>query len=201
MTGIAKVSSAKAAEEGYGAAELAFPVDLFNAVLLAGSLTGSNILEDAVLAEKFFLCRLALLSHLLLTIDKATEVRLLATVALVEGAAAVGEFLRLAVIDVILSCEPLIAEETLPLGVRERLLLNALFEREERTELTSNGLGQAQNVDLLFAAGAVHEGESNSEGGPLVLEELNDAVCVEDMATRELGACFGSKLSSVANCA
>ena len=34
-----------------------------------------------------------------------------------------------------------------------------------------------------------------------MLEKLNDAVCVEDMATRKLGACFGSKLSRVANCA
>jgi hypothetical protein len=153
-------------------------------VFLAGSLTGSNFFEDAVLAEKLFLCSLALLCHLLLTVDEATEVRLLATVALVEGAAAVGKFLMLAVIDVILGDESFIVEDTLPLGVREGLFLNTLFERDERTKLTSNRLGQAHNINLLLAAGAAHEGESNSEGSPLVLEKLNDAVCVENMATR-----------------
>ena len=34
-----------------------------------------------------------------------------------------------------------------------------------------------------------------------MLEKLNHTVCVENMATRELGACFGTKLTSVANCA
>ena len=170
-------------------------------MFLAGSLTGSNFFEDAILAEKLFLLRLELLRILLLTVDEATEVRLLAAVALVERAAAVGEFLRLAVIDVILSDESLIIENALSLGVQEGLFLNSLFERDERTELTGDRLGKAHNIDLLFAARAAHEGESNSEGRPFVLEKQNHTVCVENMATRELGACFSTKLTSVANCA
>ena len=86
-------------------------------MFLAGSLTGSNFFEDAVLAEKLFLLCLELLRILLLTVDEATEVRLLAAVALVERAAAVGEFLRLAEIDVILSEESLIIKNALSLGV------------------------------------------------------------------------------------
>ena len=34
-----------------------------------------------------------------------------------------------------------------------------------------------------------------------MLEKLNHTVCVENMTTRELRACFSSKLISVANCA
>ena len=170
-------------------------------MLLAGSFSGSHFLEDAVLAEKLFLLRLKLLSILLLTVDEATEERLLAAVTLVERTAAVGEFLRFAEIGVIRSDESLIIENTLSLGVQEGLFFNFLLKREERTKLTSDRLGQAHNIDLLLAARAAHEGESNSEGRPFVLEKQNHAVCVENMATRELGACFSTKLTSVANCA
>ena len=170
-------------------------------MFLASSLAGSHFFEDTSLAKKIFLLCIKLLCILLLTVDKATEVRLLATMALVERAATVGEFLRLAVIDVILSNESLIIKNALSLGVQEGLFLNFLFERKEGTELTGDRLGQAHNIDLLFAARAAHEGESNSEGRPFVLEKLNHTVSVEYMATRELGACFSSKLTSVANCA
>ena len=121
--------------------------------------------------------------------------------ALVERAATVGEFLRLVVIDVTRSGESLIIENTLSLSVQEGLFLNFLFERNERTELTGNRLGEAHNINLLLAARAAHEGESYSEGSPFVLEKLNHTVCVENMTTRELRACFSSKLISVANCA
>ena len=120
---------------------------------------------------------------LLLAVYKTTEVRLLAAVALVERAATVGEFLRLAVVDVIWSNESLITENALSLGVQEGLFLYSLFERDERTELTGNRLGQALNIDLLFAARAAHEGESNSKGSPFVFEKQNHTVCVENMAT------------------
>ena len=201
VAALAHVMSAKAAVESYSAAVHAFPVNLGPAVDLAISLTGSHFFKDAGLAEKIFLLGITLLCILLLTIDKATKVWLLATVALVERAAAVGEFLRLAEIDVIRSDESLIIKNALCLGVQEGLFLNSLFERDKRTKLTGDRLGQAHNIDLLFAARAAHEGESNSEGCPFVLEKLNNTVCVENMATRELGACFGTKLTSVANCA
>ena len=47
--------------------------------------------------------------------------------------------------------------------------------------------------DLLFAAWAGHECEGDSKGGPFVLEELDDAVCVESMATSKLGARLTAK--------
>ena len=170
-------------------------------MFLASSLTGSHFFEDTGLAEKIFLLGIKLLCILLLTVDKATEVRLLATVTLVERAAIVGKFLRLAVIDVVLSKKSLIIEDALSLGVQEGLFLNSLFEREERTELTGDRLGQAHNINLLFAARAAHEGESDSESCPFVLEKLNDAICVEDVTAGKSGASLGPELGSVADCA
>ena len=152
-------------------------------MFLASSLAGSHFFEDTSLAEKIFLLGIKLLCILLLTVDKATEVRLLAAMALVERAAAVGEFLRLAVIDVILSNESLIIKNALSLGVQEGLFLNFLFERKEGTELTGYWLGQAHNINLLLAARAAHEGESYSEGSPFVLEKQNHTIGVENMAT------------------
>ena len=152
-------------------------------MFLACCLTGSHFFENASLAEKIFLLRLKLLSILLFTVDEATEERLLAFMALIERTAAVGKFLRFAKIDVIRSDESLIIKNALCLGVQEGLFLNSLFEREERTELTGDRLGQANDIDLLLAARAAHEGESNSKGSPFVLEKQNHTAGVENMAT------------------
>ena len=170
-------------------------------MFLASCLTGSHFFEDAILAKKIFLLGVTLLSILLLTVDEATKERLLAAMALVERTAAVCKFLRFAVVDVIRIGKSLIIKNTLSLSIQEGLFLDFLFKRKERTELTSDRLRQVLNIDLLFAARAAHERESNSEGRPFVLEKLNHTVSVEYMATRELGASFSSKLTSVANCA
>ena len=87
-------------------------------MFLASGLTGSYFFEDTSLAEKIFLLGIKLLCILLLTVDKATEVRLFAAMTLVKRAATVGEFLRLAVIDVILSNKSLIIKNALSLGVQ-----------------------------------------------------------------------------------
>ena len=86
-------------------------------MFLASSLAGSHFFEDAGLADEIFLLGIKLLCILLLTVDKATEVRLLAAMALVERAAAVGEFLRFAIVDVIRSNKSLIIENALSLSV------------------------------------------------------------------------------------
>ena len=110
-------------------------------MFFASCLTGSHFLEDTVLAEKIFFLGLKLLSILLLTVNEATEEGLLASVALVERAAAVGKFLRFTVVDVIRIDESLVIENTLSLSVQESIFLYFLFQRKERTELTSDRLG------------------------------------------------------------
>ena len=201
MARIAHVVCAEAAEESNGTTVLAFPVDLDAAVCLTRCLTSTDLLEKAILAEKIFFLGLALLSvgHLLFTVDETSEVRLLATVALIEGSAVVCKLLGLAVINVTLSDKSFIVEDSLAFSVLECFPLNMLFKGNERTELAGNRLGYTRNVNLLLTAGAVHKGESDLERGPFVLKKLNDAICMEDMTAREFGASFSSKLAGVAD--
>ena len=203
MARVAHVVRSEAAEERNGTAVHALPVDLDATMRLAGGLSGTDLLEEAILAEEVFFLGLALLSvgHLLLAVDETTEVGLLATVALIEGCAVVGELLGIVVVGITDSGETLIMENPLIFSVLKSLLLNMLFEGNERAELAGNGLGDTSDVDLRLAAGAAHEGESDSECSPLVLEELNDAICVEDMAAGKLGASFSAELGGVADCA
>ena len=100
---IAHVMSTEAVEQSRAAAVHALPVDLCFAVDFADCLTGADLFQDAILAEKILWLRLVSLSvvHLLLAVDEAAEVGLFAVVALVEGAAVVGKFLRLLVVYVV----------------------------------------------------------------------------------------------------
>ena len=89
------------------------------------------------MAEKVLFLGLLLfgVGHLLFAVDETTEVRLLAVVALVEGAPMVRILLRPSEIDVRRVAKALILEQALLLGVLERLLFHLLFEAEERFEL------------------------------------------------------------------
>ena len=48
---------------------------------------------------------------------------------------------------------------------------------------------------------AGHESESDPQRGPLVLQQLHDAVGVEDVAAGKLGAVLNAELLRVADCA
>lgn len=71
VTVIAKVVSAEAAEESSGAAEHAFPVNLFCSVLFTACSTGTKFLQEAVLAPEVFRLGLLLLSvsHFLFAVN------------------------------------------------------------------------------------------------------------------------------------
>ena len=75
-----------------------------------------------------------------------------------------------------------------------------LLKSNKRAKLASNRLRNTCDVNLLLATWAVHEGKSNSERGPFVLEKLYDAICVKDMTAGKLGTSFSSELTSVADC-
>ena len=87
----------------------------------------------------------------------------------------------------------------LHLCVPESHLFNFLLEAEERTQFASDRIGDTFKLNLLLAARARHESEGDSECSPFVLEELDDTVGVEDMAARELGACFTTEFCCVAD--
>jgi len=138
---VAEVMGSEAAVESCRAAELAFPVDLFVAVLFAGSGACTDLLKETVLAEEIFFLGVVLLGvcHLLLAVDQPTEVRLLARVALVEGAAMESVLLWFAEVGITLGCEAGVAQETLLLSVFKSLFLDSLFKGVERAEGLSDG--------------------------------------------------------------
>ena len=88
------------------------------------------------MAEKVLFLGLSLLSisHFLFTVNKATEVRLLASIALVERAAMIGELLRLTKVNITFCSQPFIAENPLLLCVFKRLTFDPLLETYKRTE-------------------------------------------------------------------
>ena len=138
---IAEVVCSEAAEEGSGAAEHALPVDLSIAVLFAHSCSSTHLLQEAVLAEEVLLGGLAIVSvsHLLLAVDKATEVRLLAFVALVEGATVVGELLWPSIVVVTNCGKSLIRKDALFLSILKSELFNTLFKADKRAQFASYG--------------------------------------------------------------
>ena len=73
-------------------------------MLITNCFSNTDFFQNTVLAEKILGFRLVPLSivHLLFTVDETTEVRLLAVVALVEGAAMVGKLLRFLIVEVML---------------------------------------------------------------------------------------------------
>ena len=86
VASFAEVSCSEAMEECYRAAEVAFPVYLCFAVLFAISLSCTVCLELAVFASQVLFLGALFKAKLLLAVDHATEVRLLAVVALVKCA-------------------------------------------------------------------------------------------------------------------
>ena len=184
MAVVAHEMSTEAVEQCRAAAVHALPVDLCFSVNITDCLTGADRLKDTILADKIL--RLGLIPlgivHLLFAVDQASEIGLLAVVALVEGATMVGKFLRLLVIYVVNVVQASIVENSLVFSMNQCLRLNSLFEPEKRSELGSDWLRDSLKLNFLLAAGARHEGKGDSKGGPLVLEEVHDAVRVEHVA-------------------
>ena len=97
MAGFAHKVGTEAVEEGSGAAVHAFPVDLSLSVLGAGGLANTHLLDKAVLAHQVFLSFICIVLCSLHAVDETTEVRLLASVALVESAAVKSVLERLSI--------------------------------------------------------------------------------------------------------
>ena len=88
------------------------------------------------------------------------------------------------------------------LGILECVALNVPLQVEKRTKLGRNLLGEALlELDFLLAARALHEGERDAQGRPAVLEQLDEAVCVENVAAAELRAGLLAELTRVADSA
>ena len=100
MAPLAEVVRAKAMEKGYGAAEVALPVNVGRAMLLAVLLSCSVQAQLTVLASEVLSFRVLVLIHLLLAVHHPSKVWFLAVKALIESARVHGQALEVSMIGV-----------------------------------------------------------------------------------------------------
>lgn len=151
-----EVSHTAADELGDVAAVHAFVVDKGIAMKSTVVLAFSHFLRLALLAEEALLGNLVFLFHGLLAILHTAKERLLAFVALIEGAILHGELVKLAMIVVSFFDH----SSSLVIAAFDGLLSGHLLDLSLVLCILFDLLGQAWHIvvdsDLLLAAGAVH---------------------------------------------
>ena len=198
MAPVAHVSCAEAVPHSHGAAVAALPVYVRGTVLFAVTHACAISFELAVLAAQVLFFGVLFHAELLLAVDHASEVGLLAVVALEEGARVQGEAQQVALVGVAWRHQSLALVQALVLSHFKSELFDAFTELGEGGELLGDR-SAAFNLYVLFAAGAGHEGEGDLEGIPSVLEKLQHAIGVEDMAAAESDAGLFAQLACVAD--
>ena len=129
---VAHVVSSEATEEGSRTAVHALPIDLSIAVLVAIRCSSTYFFQKTFLAMEILLRGLALvrISHLLFAVNQATKVRLFTFIALIKGAAMVGELLWLSIVVVANCGKPFICKNALFLSILKSELLYTFFEAD-----------------------------------------------------------------------
>ena len=135
---------------------------------------------------------------MLLAVDHASKVRLLAVVALVKGTRVQSKSLQVSLVGVSCSGESLAQVQSLVVCHLKSHLFEVVAQLREFGQLCID-LWAARVRDLLLAGGASHEGEGDLEGVPPVLEELEHAIGVEGVAAAELDAGLFAELAGVAD--
>ena len=119
--------------------------------------------------------------------------------AKVEGALMIGVLLRFTEVKVVFVLQSLVYENALLPGFDQGLLFHDFFESEHGTQLLCNGLGQLLELDLLLAAGALHECEGDAERAPPVLQQLHNTCSVKHVAASETRTSLSAELLRVAD--
>ena len=198
MAPVAHVSCAEAVPHCDGAAVAALPVDVCSTVLFAVTDASTVSFELAVLAAQVFLFGVLFHAKLLLAVHHASEVRLFAVEALEEGARVQGKAQQVALVGVTWRHQPLALIQALVLSDLKSELFDTLIEFRKGGELLGDK-SAALNLDVLLAARAGHEGEGYLQGVPSMLEKLQHAVGVEDVAAAESDAGLFAQLACVAD--
>ena len=74
-----------------------------------------------------------------------------------------------------------------------------MFQAKERAKNCRDRLRDASDLDLLLAAWTRHESKGDTESCPFVLEQLHNAIRVENVPTGQFRARFFAKLLGVAD--
>ena len=194
------VSSAATNEKGFRAAEHTFPSDVVFSMLWARLIADSKSFYLTFLAEEIIFILVLLQIHLFLTVNEASKERLQTAAALVERAAVQGEVKLTIEIIVTFCCQTRILVNAHLVRLIEGFLLNEFSQLFQHVQLLSDRWA-VRSFDRLLAAGAIHEGKCDSQGAPLVLEELSDAIGMEDMPALQLDTRLFGELACVANAA
>ena len=195
---LAEVVRSEAVEESHAAAEHALPVDLLLSMLLAVVLARAIGLHLALLAAQVLFLGVLLDALLHLAVNHSAKVGLLAVVALVECAAVHRELEKLALVVVSWCRQALILIQALILCGLQGHHLDLLAKLVKFGELHID-LIAVSLLDLLLALGARHECEGDLECAPLVLEQHQHAIGVEDVPAAKLHAGLLAELTGVAD--
>jgi len=134
----------------------------------------------------------------LLAIDETTEVRFLAIVALVVGASVESVFEFLTLIEIAWSINASILKDALSLSLLNSQPLDLGLDFHQWSESLSNRFA-VEYVNWSLAGRAAHESEAHSQSWMSVLEQLDEAVDVECVATTKPSARSLAKLIRIAN--
>ena len=136
---LAEIVRAEAEVASLAAAEHALPDDVLGAVLPAGGLPRTHLFQNTVLAEKTLSLNI-LVVQVLLTVDKAPEVRLFALMALIKRALMHGKLFRFLVEGVPLGPKSWVLQNSLPPCVEKGLSFHSVPQASQRSKLFSDGL-------------------------------------------------------------
>lgn len=146
---------------------------------------GSHRLSGALRANE--LLGLKVLQHILrvAAVNHTTEIRALALMALVVCKLEQREFAKFVEVRVLRVGQSWVLVELLKLCALCSLLLNAFLDLQRLIEEALQS-GTVFAVDGFLAAWAIHKVKRDSRGHPLLLEQIFNAVEMEDMSTAYL---------------
>ena len=160
----------------------AFPVDSVGTVHFAGVLSVAHVFQEAGFADQVFLLRRRFQIHFLLAVDEASKVWLCALRALEKASFGFSEGSQVVVVEIAWGSQAFVFIQTLFFDHFQCLCLDEASEGIELSYFKSD-LRHMLNVNGRLAAWAAHEGECDPQSRPFVLEELLDAVNMENMPT------------------
>ena len=194
----AEIVSAEAVEGCGRAAEHALVQNVLFAMGLALSVLFLDVLESAGFADQVFRA-LLLSTHFLDAVNHAAEVRFLAFMALIEGAAVHSQALKVSEVWVALGGKSVALVKALLSSFLEGFFFDLCLQLTLFVQFLSDLGAVVANLDFLFAARAIEVGESNTCCGPSVFEQVENAVGVKYVATVEANGCLSSNLCGEAD--
>ena len=186
---------------GYRAAKLALPVDVSIAMLVANLFSISHLLNYTLFADQTIGIKSSFCVHSLSAVHHASKVGLFALTARVDGALFHRILLKLVIVLASWSGNRSVSMKTLLLSMFDSQVNNDCLVLLHLLKLFAKDWNIRVNLDFLSAARAIHEAEVDSCGVPLVLEQLLDAVGVEDMTAAKCNAWLLAKGACVADIA